>query len=74
MQMAKPGRAPNGAAPDPIVSTFAPSDAQVLNLLARAPLAAAEMKPERTARDFSRRIANCCIEFVRFDRFGERMR
>jgi len=42
------------AAPDPVISTFSPSDAQVLNLLARAPLSSAEALLRRSFAAFLR--------------------
>jgi len=43
------------ASPDPVVSAFAPSDAQVLNLLARAPIKEAEALVKRSFAAFARR-------------------
>ncbi|HET9002190.1 MAG TPA: DEAD/DEAH box helicase [bacterium] len=43
------------AAPDPVVSAFTPSDAQVLNLLARAPLLEAEAIVRRSFAAYERR-------------------
>ncbi|HYM90074.1 MAG TPA: hypothetical protein VEW91_00395, partial [bacterium] len=43
------------AAPDPVVSAFTPSDAQVLNLLARAPVREAEAILTRSFAAFQRR-------------------
>ena len=43
------------ASPDPVVSAFAPSDAQVLNLLARAPIVEAEAIVRRSFSAYQRR-------------------
>jgi superfamily II RNA helicase len=52
---AEEGMALASAAPDPVVSAFMPSDAQVLNLLARAPLRDAESLLGRSLAAFQRR-------------------
>ena len=52
---AEEGMALAAAAPDPVVSAFTPSDAQVLNLLARAPLHDAEGLLGRSLAAFQRR-------------------
>jgi superfamily II RNA helicase len=49
------GLALAGAAPDPVVSAFAPSDAQVLNLLARGTMRDAEALLRRSFTAFQRR-------------------
>ncbi len=51
---AREGLALAGAAPDPVTSAFTPSDSQVLNLLARAPVAEAEQMLRRSFASFLR--------------------
>ena len=51
---AREGLALSSAAPDPVISAFTPSDAQVLNLLARAPMPEAEQMLGRSFAAFLR--------------------
>jgi len=51
---AREGLALADASPDPVVSRFTPSDSQVLNLLARAPIADAEVMLRRSFAAFQR--------------------